>query len=190
MNYFWNTIQDNFGYTNLEIRRIQYFLKAIGGDISKLGILFFLYLTMGKTWEYLISVFVLLTLRGFSGGVHMKHYWSCLLCTLLVLSLSICILPMLPIPMYLAPVIICICSIITFVIGPIPSNRRPIITEDSWKKFRIKAITVLCVYLITSLLFPDYKYLDIVVWTIVVQTLQLILTNIFQKGDRYEKATG
>lgn len=187
MHELWEDIQKYHGYSDLEIKRIQYALKVIFGDISKLCILFLFFFAIGKTAEYWTSVFVLLTIRSFSGGIHMKHYWSCLLFSFLVFYVSACLLPMIPLPSYMIPLVICACDIIMYMIGPIPSTYRPVISEQAWKKFRLKTLVIITAYGLLALLFPYFRYFDIVVWTIVVQTLQLIITNFIQKGERYEK---
>lgn len=183
----WNTIQDNYNYTNLEIRRIQYTLKVIGFELSKMIMMFFIFLIFGKAKEYLISLLVLCSLRAFSGGAHMKHYWTCFLCSLFVLSLSVCFFPLLPLPEYSISLSTGLCMVITYYIGPIPSKQRPTINYVVWKKFRFCSTVILFIYWVITILFPNYHYLDIVCGTIIVQTIQLVITNILQKGDRYEK---
>lgn len=189
MNCFWSTIQKNFSYTDLQIRRIQYSLKVIGGDISKLCMMLVVFSVLGKTKEYLTAVLVLLTLRSFSGGIHMKSYWSCFFFSLFIFSLSVFFLPLVPIPTGAASAVIASCGVITYLIGPIPSTKRPMISREVWQRFRIKTSLVLCMYFIFSIVLHNFRYLDIVVWTITVQTLQLIITNIIQKGERYECCT-
>lgn len=119
----------------------------------------------------------------------MKHYLSCLLFSLLTFLLSVKIFPMIPIPSYINPVIIWICGIVLYIIGPIPSTYRPLITKNTWNRFRIKTSIMVSIYFLFSILFSHYPYLDIIVWTIVVQTIQIIITNILQKGERYEQST-
>lgn len=96
---------------------------------------------------------------------------------------------MIPIPSYINPVIIWICGIVLYIIGPIPSTYRPLITKNTWNRFRIKTSIMVSIYFLFSILFSHYPYLDIIVWTIVVQTIQIIITNILQKGERYEQST-
>lgn len=187
MKCAWDTIQKNYGYTDLEIRRIKYALTVIGSELSKMIIMFFIFLYIGKAKEYLISLLVLCSLRIFSGGAHMKHYWTCFLCSLFVLSLSSCIFPQIPLTELETTILTGFCGIITYCIGPIPSKMRPTISYTSWKKFRLKATIIPFIYFGITILFPKYPYLDVIVWTIIVQTLQLIITNIFQKGERHEK---
>lgn len=185
--HIWNTIQAVYGYTDLEIRRIQYTLKVIFSELSKIILLFFVFLFLHKAREYIIAVFVLCSLRRFSGGAHMSHHWSCLLCTFLVIYLSIYPADYVILPEIFPPAAVLLCCLVTYLIGPIPSRQRPPYSYTDWKNFRIKSVIVLLFYFLTTILFPLYPYLDIVVWTIMIQTLQLVITKIIQKGECYEK---
>lgn len=188
MNTFWTTIQDNFRYSDLEIRRIQYTLLCISSELSKMLLLLFLFAIFGKSKEYLVGICVLCSLRTYSGGMHMKHYWSCLLCSFIVIFPATCLLPLIPLTDICKRTIIGVCCIITYIIGPIPSKQRPLFSYSSWKKFRMKSILTIGIYFVIALLFPKFTYMNIVVWTISIQTLQLIITNFMQKGEqRYEK---
>lgn len=185
--HIWNTVQAVYGYTDLEIRRIQYTLKVIFSELSKILILFFVFLFLHKEKDYIVSVFILCSLRRFSGGAHMNHHWSCLLCTFFVICLSIYPADYVILSEIIHPVIVLLCCLVTYLIGPIPSRQRPAYSFADWKNFRLKSVLVLLFYFLMTILFPSFSYLDIVVWTIMIQTLQLIITKIIQKGECYEK---
>ena len=60
--------------TKLEKARIHYLFLCLFSEGSKFLIMYIIFHALHMTGEYLITLFVLLSVRNFSGGIHLKHY--------------------------------------------------------------------------------------------------------------------
>lgn len=61
-----------------QIQRINYAVKSIANDISKLMILLGVAVLADMVVLFLMILIPFVTVRTFSGGIHMKTYWGCL----------------------------------------------------------------------------------------------------------------
>jgi|LGOV01.1.fsa_nt_gb accessory gene regulator protein AgrB len=66
-------------FSDTELLEIRYSVLAIGGDLSKLFIIGFVFLKLGLLVPFLYAMVTTLPLRSVIGGFHLSTYWKCLL---------------------------------------------------------------------------------------------------------------
>ena len=82
----WDLLKTNYKFSNYEIRLVRYSLLAIFSELSKFLILFFIFSMLKRELAFVTAVIVLLILRSNMGGIHFKHYLSCLFFTFMFFS--------------------------------------------------------------------------------------------------------
>ena len=95
-------LKNNYGYSDFQIGQIRYTIISILSDVSKLIIMGIFFILTDYFFQYLAAIATLLVLRTCTGGLHFKHYFSCLALSFFLLYIGICQLPkiLLPRPLY------------------------------------------------------------------------------------------
>ena len=161
--------------------KLNYFFSCILYEGSKI-LLFLVFFAMTQHVKgFLYSVLILLPLRIISGGLHFKHYLSCL-----AFSFAYFYLVTIPLktimPCFEATLIILsICILTNYKIGPIISHSRPVLSQEkiSQSKFYILIATVYD--LILTALFFETQLAPVGFWTIVLHSVQLIIAKFAKK---------
>lgn len=183
-------IQTEYGYTDFQMKQIRYIVLSLGSEISKLMILIYFFHMISRLSEIIVSVITLLAVRNFTGGIHLKHYMSCLVLSFCFFYLGICVLPsLINLDTLTMLIVLNICILLTYLIGPIFSVYRPPLSKEEQKSCCTKAATSILIYMLTVFLFQKNDLLYTGFWIIVLQTLQLGLAKIifYKKGKKNEK---
>ena len=172
--------------TSFEKAKLNYFFSCILYEGSKIILFFTFFATIHRLKEFLFSLIILLPLRIISGGLHFKHYLSCLAFSFgYFYSVNVSLSKIVP-KYEIALCILCICILVNSYIGPIISDSRPILSVEQKKRGQFK-ISIATIYntLLTAL-FYETELAPIGFWTIVLHSLQLIIANFRKKrGARY-----
>lgn len=178
-------IQEEYQYTDFQMRQIKYIIFSLFSELSKLFLLYLFFSHISKTLELTVSIFAMLSVRIFTGGIHLKHYFSCLLLSWGILFMSICILPnFIYLDTLSMMLIMILCIMAIYFIGPIPSSHRPALSDMQKKRDSIKAATSILIYIYLTFVFQKNDYLYTGFWSILLQTLQLGFSkiNLLKKG--------
>lgn len=166
--------------------KLNYFFSCVIYEGSKI-ILFLFFFTLTKRLEgFLYSMIILLPLRIISGGLHFKHYLSCL-----AFSFGYFYLVNVPfsgmMPQYGNTLfILIICTLINYYIGPVTSDSRPPLSPDSIKRGKLNIMIITVYDTILTALFYETPLAPIGFWTIVLHSVQLIIAKLRKKrGDIY-----
>lgn len=185
---FLEQIQSSYHFTDLEMKRLKYTLKAISSELVKTLALSVLFFKLGHLPEFIIGVFILITIRCNSGGLHMEHFVTCLLFTLIFMLLSVILLPaFVPVPYPARPFLLALCILATFLAAPVPAKKRPPAEPEARRRYRNRATVLLFLYSVAVLILKTTPIADICFWIIVLQTLQLICAVAARKGENNEK---
>lgn len=164
-----------------EKARLNYFFSCIIYEGSKI-ILFLLFFALTRHLNgFLYSVIILIPLRIISGGLHFKHYLSCL-----AFSFGYFYLVNVPLssimPAYgFTFTILFLCALINFYLGPVTSDSRPILSGEDIKRGRVHIFIATIYDTILTLLFYDTALAPIGFWTIVLHSAQLIIAKLRKK---------
>lgn len=165
-----------------------YKLKRILYDLSKLVLLSLFFYSLGYFREFLFAALIAAPLRVYSGGLHFRHYMSCLLFSLGYFSLVIYGLGAIPLPLHVCAVLMLLCSIMNFCLSPVQSPSRPALpaAEVQGLKQKTFILTIYCALMI--LLFYHTPLAPVGYWTILLHSAQLVIANMRRKGgEKHEK---
>lgn len=166
-------LKDTYNYSDYDIQLFKYYIKCILFDLSKLIPLAIFFAVFGYALEYLVAVIVLFLVRTSTGGLHFKHYISCLTFTAVFFIIGIIILPDICTNSSLMLISLLLCMIITNYIGPIVSCYRETPSGLLIKKSKRNVSIIIFLYCILVFIIPNNHYITIGFWVIILQTLQL-----------------
>ncbi len=174
MDEFITYLKDTYNYSDYDIQLFKYYFKSILYDLSKLIPLGLFFFVMGYTLEYLVAVIVLFSVRTSTGGLHFKHYISCLAFTAAFFIVSIILLSKISVNNILMLALLLICMVITNHIGPIVSCYRETPSGLLIRKSKRNTTIIIFIYCILTFIIPDNQYITVGFWVIILQTLQLM----------------
>lgn len=187
-SHFLTRIQISYNFSDLEMARMKYTLKALSSEFIKTILLSILFYKLGYLPQFIAGILILASIRWNCGGLHMEHFITCLLFTLGFTVLTIIILPAwLHVPSPMKAIVLLVCIAATYRIGPISSSKRPSVSASRTNHYRKIAVILLILYSALILLLKTNPYADICFWIIVLQTAQLIRAKILQKGEPNEE---
>ena len=169
---------------HLTVVKIRYALEIIRNEAVKLIILGVLFAVLGSGMEYIFSMVLLLPLRMFSGGMHMKTNIGCFIYSLVFCMLTIILLPMAPINQAVLFSLFAVSIAVMAMLSPVASYKRPIKTEA--RRFTLQKKAWICLSIESVVLIIIWhlglqEYFVIGVWVVTLQALQLFTTWIFRK---------
>lgn len=189
ISHFFERIQHSYQFSDLEMAKMKYTLKGIGSELIKTLLLSLLFLKLNHFSGFAGALIMLVIIRSRSGGLHMEHFISCLLFTLVFMLLAVIVLPAyIPVPYFLKPLILLPCIVITYWCAPIQSKKRPPASQETILRYRNQSVIFIFICSTIILIMKTTPFADICFWIIVLQTLQLACAKIAQKGGTYEKA--
>ncbi|MBD5474817.1 MAG: accessory gene regulator B family protein [Lachnospiraceae bacterium] len=181
-------LHTSLNYDNYQIEQIKYILCSFSSEISKLILLAVFFTCIGKVPEFIVSVICLLTVRSYTGGIHLKHYFSCLLLSFIIFFLGICILPVHTSLNVLEILIILGIDIAAvYLLGAVPSPYRLPLTPKQRRHSSNKAAISIVTYMYILSLFHECQSLYAGLWIITLQILQLVFAKInclLNKGEQ------
>lgn len=119
--------KNNSSLTKNDLLKIQYSLQVVLGDLTKLAILFLIFLILNEIPLFFLIFVILISTRPLLGGIHCKTYSSCLIVSIMyfiVILLFSNLSGKFNINFYI--VFFIISFIITLVYAPCKNEKRPI----------------------------------------------------------------
>lgn len=159
----------------------EYYLKCFLLEFSKICIFFIFFSLLGLIPEYLIALLSLMLLRSNGGGLHYKHYISCLAVSFLFLCGSITLATYITPPTILACFTSLLCSLIGYWLVPIASSNRPPATVEQAKKSKRNTMFIILEFIILICICPHNTYIFIGYWTIILHIFQLVIARILKE---------
>jgi accessory gene regulator B len=166
-------------YNNPKDRlKIQYGLNVLLNEGFKLFFLVLFFHIIHHSTYFYLSLLILLTIRTFSGGIHIKGSINCLILTLLIFIFTCVLAPLIPelkLTHYISVTTLSI--LILWVKAPICSVYRPI--RDNKKKLQYKIIAIFFTLTWSTILLSlaTSSYINCGFVTILLQNIQLIFIN-------------
>lgn len=182
-----NKIQISCQFTDREIARMDYTLRVVFYDLSKLLFFTIFYLFLGKFQEYIVCLLALLPLRWLSGGMHLKSFWTCFLFSFCFFNLIILGLASCSLPLYWEIALLILCNFFLYGIGPVTSAKRKVMKKKQYDCMRMFSSAILLLYTILYFVLENVPHRTIVFWSIILQIIQLFCARMARKGDIYEK---
>lgn len=176
-----NSISEYFGKNNSnlsekDLLKINYSLQVIMGDISKLIIIFLIFLSIGQLPLFFLSSVFLISTRPLAGGIHCKTYFSCLVCSILYFSVVILYTLLAPKFNVIFYIIFAIVSLmLTALYAPCPNEKRPVKNKTTLK---ILSLISLIFWFILFFKLSNIQFCNCIFAGIFLQVVQIIYFNI------------
>lgn len=164
--------------------KIRYGLELLKNEIYKLVILLIFFLCIGKLPEYLFSLAILLPVRIYSGGLHMRSNICCFVFSFCFTSLSVCIFPLIKTTASFDAVIYITAFILIAVLSPFSSPKKPITTKSRYIFFKGMSCLMCAISIVIFLILYHHgniNFAHVGMWTIFLQSLQLLPAHILKK---------
>lgn len=163
-------------------------LKCMLYDISKVILFIAFFTAIHKLDSFAYAFLIFFPIRQVSGGLHFKHYMSCLIFSFVYMYAAVVLLA--PMKLALAAVIpiLVVCAVIIYKIGPILAPTRPALSRQEFAEQRQKAFKIVCYEIVLTILFFDSDLASAGYWTIILHTMQLLIAfmmkNIKKGGEK------
>ena len=196
MQYILNRLQQEYGFSDYQVKLLRFSFTGLLYDVSK-TLIFIVYFTyIGKFPELIFALIPLILLRTRSGGIHFRKYWTCFFFSFLYLCLVIHVLPVvIPLhPLAVYPVL-AVCAVADYLLGPNSLKEKVVVQDAALKddlknrlrKAKIECFQVMLIVAVLMFLFPGNRYLIVSFWTVVVHAVQLIITKIMREVRYHEE---
>ena len=177
-------------YNNTKDRaKIQYGLSILLSEGLKIIFLVILFNLIHHQYFFYFSLLILLTIRTFAGGLHIKGTFNCLLLTTLLFIFTSILAPLIP---SLAAEYYLLAAVLNLFIllfrAPICSVRRPIKDNKKKLQYKITAMFMTALWSIILLHFSSSALINCGFSTIILQNLQLLLVK-KSLASRYPTST-
>ena len=181
-NYLHNTL----GYSQYEIKQIRYTVVSVLSELSKLFLMGIFFFVTKEFLLYLFAITILLFLRTCTGGLHCKHYFSCLILSFFIIYLSTNILPNIHLqkPLYFIGLLLCV--IVNYLLAPIVSCYHPLPNKKQIQKSKRQSFIIIIIYAGAIFVIPTNLYITTGFWIIMLQSFQLILAKKLGRRGKYE----
>jgi len=164
--------------TKHEKALLLFYLKGTLSDLSKALMFFLIFYVLGLHKEFLWGMFFLVAFRVYSGGIHCKTYWGCLLLSFVILSSGIFMGKYVFLPKCIATILICICELLTINYTPVQASSRPILTEKEIRYSKISEGVIVTSFGVLFIILPTTPYINIGLWLLAIHTIQLKISYI------------
>lgn len=184
----YTLLSEEFHFTNYQIKLIRYRLLSLLSETSKILLMGILFWYLGCVPEYLFATAVLIFLRTGTGGIHLKHYTTCLFVTTAGLYSAVCLLPSaFPVTKLFALFLLFLCFLGNVYAAPVVSCYRPEPDGLSIRKSKIQATMVICVYAALLYVTPENTFITVGFWIIILQSAQLVAAKLIKQTQRRNK---
>lgn len=179
MDALKNHLRDTYHLSNYQVAQLSFLFKSLFSEFSKLvimGLLFHRHLP-----EYFFALCIMISLRTTTGGLHFYTYRNCLLMSFVYIFISIFFFPQLQFNAFFKIIVLLLCSVICFAVGPTPSKYRPQPTKKKAMFFRLFSVIFIVLY-ICSIHLSESPFWNIGFGVITLHSLQLIAAKTIKKG--------
>lgn len=169
-------IQKKYKFTDYQIAQLKYTFTIISSEVSKFIILLLVFHAQPASFLY---AFILLSILRLSvGGLHAKTYWGCFFASFTFFYAALYLLPHIRPAKAVMLFLLAVCMLITYKTGPVPSPLRREPDADKKKRLVQQSLFIIFMHLILFIIF-DNKLLTAGSWTIILQTIQLVVSKYF-----------
>lgn len=173
---------ENANLNSKEQKLLIFRAKCILYDISKLILFVAFFAVIHKLSCFVFAFLIFYPIRQISGGLHFKHYFSCLVFSFVYMYLVVVVLSPLTLELAVVVPILAVCAAVIYAIGPMRPPSRPALSKQEFAEHRKKAFRIVCYEAVLVVLFSDHRLASAGYWTIILHTLQLIMALIIKKG--------
>ena len=181
MSLLKNILKEKYNLNNYQIAQLSYLFKTLASELSKMTIMTIIF--HDKLLLFFFALLVMICLRCSTGGLHFYTYFQCLIVSIAYIWLALNCLPKLPIAPWVQFLLLLLCIIICYHIGPVTSKYRPDPSFQRRKLYRNTTCNFIFFYTLLLYVIPKNDFFAVGFWIIILHSLQLIIAKILKKGD-------
>lgn len=176
----YEKIKTQYDFSDYQMKQLEFLLKTLTSEFTKLILigLFF----MDVLPEYIFATLALALLRVSTGGLHCRRYISCLCVSFLYVFLCIRVLPLLYVPKLFQMILLFICLLTNYYIGPVTSEIHMALSVGCIQRVKLQAFVIIFFFLVTTYILPENPLLTVCFWVVILHTIQLLIAKIHKKG--------
>lgn len=178
MQILSNFIDENMDISERDKAMLLFSINCIFYDVSKLLLFILIFTLLHKLDVFFFALVILMPLRLISGGLHFKHYSSCLLFSLGYFLLVTIPLADVIVPLWSMIFSLLLCTVINVALSPIRSASRPPLPESEIIKCKKKTLLATGFGILLLIVFSRTKFLPVGYWTILLHSVQLIIAKL------------
>lgn len=175
-------LKEQYQFSDYQIAQLRYTWKTFASEISKTLIMALIF--RNELGRYVFAVTIMLLLRTATGGLHCKKYISCFLVSLTYMFLSLAVLPSIAINKVFQLILLFICMLCNYYIGPVTSAVRRPLKEECTKRVKKQAFLIIFFYMTFLYIIPENPYFTCGFWVIILHTLQLTAAKLLKKEEK------
>jgi len=164
----------NYEFSRFSLAKLKFMLELIFWNAAEFLLFAVVFLCLGKGTEFFVSAGVLMGIRIFSGGFHLKNFTYCVIFSLAFFIMVIMVLPAVDITNGLMEILLAASVLIVAVLAPV-SKRNTAHSLKSMYIFKFISIVIALIYTVWLLYNKNSPYAAICTWTIFMQSFQLII---------------
>lgn len=182
-------LKTQYQFSDFQVAQLQYLWKTLASEFSKLILMGILFHSIPGIYAF--AVLIMMLMRSSTGGLHCRSYVSCFLVSLSYMFLSLIVLPVIPVNKLLQMILLFLCILCNYYIGPVTSAFRRPMAERTRNRVRGQAFVIIFFYLVLTYITPENPYITAGFWVIILHTLQLAAAKLSKlKGvNHYESQT-
>lgn len=174
-----------YQFDDYQVALLQFIGKTFLSESSKLLIMGIIF--RDRLDLYAMAITVMIVLRTATGGLHCKRYVSCLFISFSYVFLSINVLPLILINKISQLILLFICMLCNYYVGPVTSAVHLPLKNGVVKRVKIQAFLFIFFFIVLTYIVPENPYITVGFWVIILHTLQLVVARIIKKGEPYER---
>lgn len=179
-----NYLEDRYKLSHIDSLKLKYSMEVIFNDLSKLVILLILFSIAGYAKDFLYSAIALLTIRPFTGGLHLKTYTQCILFTGAFFIISILLKNLIYVTQNIYFLLFTISMLLISGFAPIIGDNRPAFSNKKLYQFKLTGIVILILHLIVYLHNKNHPYIINSIWVMTLQSIQILIARGVRKYGR------
>jgi accessory gene regulator B len=168
--------KNNSSLNKTDLLKINYTLQVILGSLTKLAIIFLIFLYLNQLPLFFLSFVILNSTRPLAGGLHCKTFMSCLIVSIIYfisVTLFSILSPNFNIYFYIFFFIISFIIILKY--APCPNEKRPIKNKE---KLKVLSLISLTFWIMLFFNLSNIQVCNCIFISIFFQVIQLIVFNI------------
>lgn len=183
--------EDEFNLSSIDSIKLRYSMEVIFNEVSKLIMLLILFSILGFTTDFIYSVIALLSIRPFTGGLHLKSYAECFIFTVFFFSVSLFLKNNIILESHSLILLLIFSFFIILLFAPVVGNNRLIYSNKKLLQFKFIGVTILIIHFLIAYLFTNkHPYIINSTWVFTLQSIQLLIAkgvNINEKREIYKQ---
>jgi len=178
-----NHAETNLELSKFEAAKLRFMFESIFMNVVEFIVIAIFFAFLGRFTGFLIAVAVLVSVRSFSGGFHLKKFRYCFVLTSAIFVLGVLILPDISSTGILIEVLLLASVVLTAILAPV-SRRNSAHTSKNNLIIKVVSVAIVLAHCIWILIIRNDPYASIATWMIFIQGVQLVIGRVMLQREK------